>query len=177
MPSDKQSQSIDATLKRNSQEFINTISNPFKQWFFLWYKLPAAWYMGVRLKKLSADEAVVTVPYSWRSQNPFRSTYFAAQAAAAEFSTGILASMAIHKRGKVSMLITNMTAEYLKKVNKTATFTCSSGPEIFAAAQRAIDSGEGQTISVESVGTMIDESGQKVVVSRFTFTWSFKAKK
>ena len=157
-------------------EFIKKFMNPLNQWLFLWYKLPAAKYMGVKVRKLTPDQSIVTVPYNWRSQNPFRSTYFAAQAAAAEMSTGILASMAIYNRGKISMLITDMRAEYIKKVNKLATFTCDAGPEIFEAVQRAIDSGEGQTITAESVGTMPDENGQPIVVSRFWFTWSFKAK-
>jgi hypothetical protein len=157
-------------------EFVKKFMNPVNQWLFLWWKLPAAKYMGIKVRKLDPEQSIVTVPYNWRSQNPFRSTYFAAQAAAAEMSTGILASMAIYQRGKISMLITDMQAEYYKKVDKVATFTCSMGPEIFEAVQRAIDTKEGQTITAESIGTMPGENGQLIVVSKFSFTWSFKAK-
>lgn len=160
----------------DTAKFIKKIMNPLNQWLFLWLKLPAAKYMGVKLRELTPKKSVVTVPYNWRSQNPFRSTYFAAQAAAAEFSTGVLASMAIYNRGKISMLITGMTAEYIKKVDKLATFTCTSGADFFEAAQRAIDSGEGQSITVESIGTMPDKDGKPMVVSKFYFTWSLKAK-
>ena len=159
-----------------TERFIKKFMNPLNQWLFLFLKLPAAWYMGVKVKVLNTEKAVVTVPYSWRSQNPFKSTYFAAQAAAAEMSTGILCSLAIYDRGKISMLITDMRAEYIKKVNKKASFVCEMGPEVFEMVQRAIDSGEGQTLTMESIGTMPDEKGNPVVVSKFYFTWSVKAK-
>jgi hypothetical protein len=88
----------------------------------------------------------------------------------------ILCSLAIHERGKISMLITDMRAEYIKKVNKKATFTCEMGPEVFEMVQKAIDSGEGQSLTMESIGTMPGEDGNPIVVSKFYFTWSVKAK-
>jgi hypothetical protein len=159
-----------------TEQFIRKFMNPFNQWLFLLLKLPAALFMGVRVKVLNTEKSIVTVPYGWKSQNPFKSTYFAAQAAAAEMSTGILCSLAIHERGKISMLITDMRAEYIKKVNKKATFTCEMGPEVFEMVQKAIDSGEGQSLTMESIGTMPGEDGNPIVVSKFYFTWSVKAK-
>jgi acyl-coenzyme A thioesterase PaaI-like protein len=161
---------------QKTASFIKKFMNPLNQWLFLFAKLPAALFMGVKVVKLDTEKSVVTVPYRWRSQNPFKSTYFAAQAAAAEMSTGILCSLAIHGRGKISMLITDMRAEYIKKVNKKATFTCSMGPEVFEMVAKAIETGEGQTLTMESIGTMPGEDGKAVVVSKFYFTWSVKAK-
>ncbi len=160
----------------HTTSFIKKFMRPVNQRLFLWAKLPAAAFMGVRVRELSTQKSVVTIPYGWRSQNPFKSIYFAAQAAAAEMSTGIIASMAIHKRGKISMLVADMRAEYTKKANKKTTFTCNMGAEIFDTVQKAIDSKEGQTITVESIGTIPGDDGQPVVVSRFYFTWTFKVK-
>lgn len=159
-----------------TKNFIKKFMNPFNQWIFLFAKLPAALFMGVKVKELSVEKSIVTVPYSWRSQNPFKSTYFAAQAAAAEMSTGILCSLAIHQRGKISMLITDMKAEYIKKVNKKSTFTCNMGPEVFEMVEKAIQTGEGQTLTMESIGTVAGDDGSAVVVSKFYFTWSVKTK-
>ena len=50
----------------------------FRLW--TWRALPLAAFAGVRLTRLDGDVAVVRLPGGWRSQNPFRSTYFAAQA-------------------------------------------------------------------------------------------------
>jgi hypothetical protein len=163
-------------ISKLTEGFIKKFMNPLNQWLFLIMKLPGAWFMGVKVVQLSTESSTVTIPYSWRSQNPFKSTYFAAQAAAAEMSTGILCSLAIHGKGKISMLITGMKAEYIKKVNKKATFSCTMGKEVFEMVQKAVETGEGQTLEMLSIGTIKDENGQEITVSKFYFTWSVKAK-
>jgi len=157
-------------------KFIKRLTNPFLQRFFLLAKLPAAFFMGTRVQTITPEEAVVTVPYGWRSQNPFKSIYFAAQAAAAEMSTGVLAMLAIQGRGRVSMLITEMDATYGKKANQLATFRCQDGQKAIEAVKKAIETGEPQTVTMESIGTQVGENGEEVEVSRFHFTWSFKVK-
>lgn len=153
-------------------KFIKAFDNYFVQKFFLLIKLPSALFMGVKVIELSPEKARVSVPYKWRSQNPFKSIYFAAQASAAEMSTGLLAMMALQGRGNVSMLITGMEGTFVKKGTSKTVFTCTESYKIFDAVKKAIETGEPQVVSVETVG--IQESGE--VVSKFTFTWSFKAK-
>jgi acyl-coenzyme A thioesterase PaaI-like protein len=159
------------------KKYIKQLSNPILQRLFLFAKLPSASFMGIRVKSVSPHQAKVTVPYKWRSQNPFKSTYFAAQAAAAEMSTGVLAMLALQGRGKISMLITNMEATYGKKAVSTATFTCLEGQKVIDTVQKAIETGEAQDVTLLTIGTQIDKNGQEVEVSRFLFTWSFKVKK
>ena len=57
---------------------------------FYFQKLPAAFFSGVRIKEVGETKCRVSVPYKWFTQNPFRSTYFACLAMAAEMSTGAL---------------------------------------------------------------------------------------
>lgn len=159
------------------KKYLKQLSNPILQRLFLFAKLPSAFFMGIKVRSVTSSEAKVTVPYSWRSQNPFKSTYFAAQAAAAEMSTGVLAMLALQGRGKVSMLITKMEATYGKKAISKATFTCLEGQKVMDAVKKAIETGEGQEVKMLTIGTQIDKNGQEVEVSRFFFTWSFKAKK
>lgn len=158
------------------KKFLKQIHNPILQRIFLIAKLPSAFFMGVRMKKVTPQEAHVSVPYGWRSQNPFKSTYFAAQAAAAEMSTGVLSMLALQGRGKVSMLITKIEGTYGKKANKTATFVCKEGDKAAQAVRRAIETGESQEIIMLSVGTQVNDKGEIEEVSRFEFTWSFKVK-
>jgi hypothetical protein len=159
------------------KKYIKQLSNPILQRLFLFAKLPSAFFMGVKVRSVTPSEAKVTVPYAWRSQNPFKSTYFAAQAAAAEMSTGVLAMLALQGRGRVSMLITKMEATYGKKAISTATFTCLEGQKVIDAVQKTIETGEAQAVTMLTIGTQIDKNGQEIEVSRFLFTWSFKAKK
>ena len=153
------------------EKFVGRIKNPLMMPFFLLYKLPLGFVAGLRVKSADEHRCEVTVPYGWRTQNPFRSTYFAAQSMAAEMSTGVLAMLACDLApASVAMLIVNMDASFGKKATDTSTFTCENGDAIFAAVQRAVETGEPQTVTAETVGRM--PNGDEV--SRFTFTWSFK---
>jgi acyl-coenzyme A thioesterase PaaI-like protein len=151
--------------------FLRLAQSPRFTLFLLW-KLPAAWFMGVRVERCTAAAATVRVPYGWRSQNPFRSTYFAAQVAAAEMSTGLLAMAALQGRPAVSMLVVSLAAEFLKKARETVFFTCEDGPAVEAAVERALATGEAQMLTMQSVGRLPDGS----VAARIGITWSFKIK-
>ena len=157
-----------------SSTFLALLNHAFKSKLFLLTKLPAAFFSGVRLKQATAEACVTTVPYKWFSQNPFRSTYFACLAMAAELSTGALAMAHIYKRSPaVSMLIVKMEANYFKKATGRTTFTCSDGLRMKELVEKAITTGEAQTFTARSIG--INAEGQQV--AEFLFTWSFKAKR
>ena len=138
--------------------------------FFL-AKLPLALMAGLKVRELSRERCAASVPYGWRSTNPFKSTYFAAQAMAAELSTGSLALFATTLAPEsVAFLIVGMEAEFGKKATALTTFTCAEGAKIFAAVDETLRTGEGTTARVETVGTAPDGT----IVARFHFTWSFK---
>lgn len=150
------------------------MKHPVKSRVFLFTKLPAAFFSGVRVMNVDEKQCMVTVPYKWFSQNPFRSTYFACLAMAAELTTGSLAMVHIYKRKPaVSMLIVKMEATYLKKAIGTTTFTCAEGASLKEAIEKAIATGDPQTLVTRSSG--VNEQGESV--AEFLFTWSFKIKK
>ncbi len=139
---------------------------------FLLWKLPSAWFMGIGVRFCDGEKAVVRLPYGWRSQNPFQSTYFAAQCAAAELSTGILALTHLQEKPPVSMLVTRIEAEFLKKAAEQLLFTCGDGKALEVVIQQALDTNEAQVFRAASIGTLPDgtEAG------RVWITWSFKKK-
>lgn len=140
---------------------------------FLLFKLPAAYFTGVRLHKITDQSAIIKVRHRWINQNPFRSLYYGVQAMAAELSTGVLVMKKIYATGKpVSMLVTRQEAEFTKKATGLITFTCSQAALIDEALQKTLVTGEGQVIKLQSQG--IDESGEQV--SAFEFEWSIKLK-
>ena len=61
-------------MNTNAPEFIKMMKHPVKFRMFLFFKLPAAFFAGVRVREVDEKKCVVTVPYKWLSQNPFRST-------------------------------------------------------------------------------------------------------
>ncbi|MGB3545398.1 MAG: hypothetical protein WBA17_00375, partial [Saprospiraceae bacterium] len=72
------------TLTAAQTDYLRDVNTPWKMRlaFFL-RKLPTLFWWGVRVKSATEDRAEVTIPYTWRTQNPFKSVYFAAQAGAA----------------------------------------------------------------------------------------------
>jgi hypothetical protein len=156
-----------------SPEFIRLANHPLKLRLFLLMKLPAAFFSGVRIREMDIHHCKVSVPYRWGTQNPFRSTYFACLAMAAELSTGAIAMSMIYKRKQpVSMLIVKMESAYFKKATGRTYFTCSDGKAMQEAVAKAISSGEAQTFTALSSGK--NDAGEKV--AEFRFTWSFRVK-
>ncbi|HSK80282.1 MAG TPA: DUF4442 domain-containing protein [Thermoanaerobaculia bacterium] len=154
-----------------ARKLRSRMTNPWLLRGFMLAKLPLALFAGLRVRELSDDRCVVTVPYGWRSTNPFRSTYFAALSMAAEMSTGAPAMMAAELAPQpVAMLIVGMEASFEKKATATTAFVCEDGPKAFAAVAETVRTGEPATVRMETVGRLPDNT----LVARFVFTWSFK---
>lgn len=141
---------------------------------YTFFKLPSAWWCGVRLKHLDDKKAVATVTHRWVNQNPFNSMFWAVQGMAAELVTGAMVSDQIRESGqKISMLVQNNNANFSKKATGKITFTCEDGHLIAEALKKTIQTGEGQTLWMKSVGVNSDG----VVVSTFNFEWTVRLKK
>ncbi len=138
------------------------------------FKLPSVYLLGIRVKSIDRGCCTVSVKHRWINQNPFKSLFWAVQGMAAELTTGALVMAKIQEsRKKVSMLVTTNNATFTKKATGRVTFVCNDGELIDHALQKAIETGEGQTIWMKSVGTNTDG----VEVSTFNFEWSIKVKK
>ena len=155
----------------NSQTFFKQVQQKLSFAVFLWYKLPAAFWSGVRLQKADESGAVAVVPFKRFSQNPFGSTYFACLSMAAELSTGILVMAALHgRKPSFAMLVVKNEAEYYKKAVSPTYFTCTDYGLILQAIDKAKQTGEAQTIRLRSIGK--DKDGNEI--AQFWFTWSIK---
>jgi len=157
-----------------SSELVRRLTSPLKLRLFFLAKLPLALAAGVRLQTLDETSCTASVPYGWRTTNPFRSTYFAALAMAAELSTGAFGMLATRLAPEpVAMLIVGMTAGFEKKATARATFTCEDGDAAFAAVRATLATGEPATADLTTIGRLPDGT----VVARFTFRWSFKRRR
>ena len=149
------------------------IYTPAKFNQFLFFKLPSAFWCGVRVKTVTDTTCVVTVKHRWINQNPFNSMYFAVQAMAAEMATGALVIAQIKNSGKnISMLVANNKSNFSKKATGLITFTCQDGNLIEQAIKQTIATGEGQTFWMKSIGV----NQQGIQVSEMDFEWSVKIK-
>ena len=155
------------------EKILKAVRNNFKMRFFMLRKLPLAFIAGLKVIHIDDEKASVSIPFKFLNQNPFQSIYFAALAMAAELSTGILAITSVQTASKpVSMLVFEMSANFTKKATGKIIFSCDEGIEIERAIEDSIKTGEGQIVTVTSVG--VDNAGDQV--AEFKFTWTFKPK-
>ncbi len=160
-------------MNPHTTAFIRLLKHPVKFRLFLLLRLPSAFFCGVRVRDIDEKHCVVTVPYKWFSQNPFRSTYFACLSMAAEMSTGALALAHLHKRNPpVSMLVVKVESEYFKKATRRTAFVCEDGDAMLEVIEESVATGEGRTFRAKSTGK--NPAGE--TVAEFYITWSFKAK-
>lgn len=140
---------------------------------FMMYKLPAAYFTGVRARAISETSCTTSVRHRWINQNPFKSMFWAVQGMAAELSTGALVMSEIRESGKpISMLLVNNKASFTKKAVGRINFVCEDGEKITDAIKKAIETGEGQSCWMHSTAT--NKEGE--IVSQFDFEWALKLK-
>jgi phage terminase large subunit-like protein len=152
---------------------LKKLNNRFLFRLFLLRSLPAAFFSGIRIGQVSLSSSVILVRYSWFSQNPFQSIYFACLSMAAEMSSGILAL--VHTRDKspkVSMLVLGVESSFHKKAVGTIRFECNDGEVIQQAISATISTGQGTSCDTLSKG--FDQQGR--CVAEFKIKWSFKQK-
>lgn len=156
-----------------STQFILQMQHPVRFRLFLFSKLPSAYFAGIRIIEINESLCAVTVPFKWFTQNPFRSTYFACLSMAAEMSTGALSMAHLYKSDPaVSMLVTRVEGNFLKKATGITTFTCNDGKLIKQTIADAVTSGEPRIIRAASTGK--NHKGE--IIAEFFVTWSFKAR-
>ena len=160
-----------ALFNERADKIRHRVLSPFGFRIFMWQQVPLAAFAGLSLRSLDEGGCTVILPGGWRTQNPFRSTYFAAQAMAAEMSTGAPAAVLVQGcEAKVSMLVTEVRARYTKKIAGASQFTFREIGEMADTIERAAQTGEPATYVARSVGR--SQTGE--VVSEFEVTWSFK---
>lgn len=144
---------------------------PWRFRAYLWLKLPLAAGAGLSLRRLDDSGCTVGLPGGWRTQNPFRSTYFAAQAMAAEMSTGAPAMILVQSApASIAMLLRGIEAVFTKRIQGPSLFTFEDVAGLKAAIAKAAASGESESYTGRSIGTGPDGA----TASEFRVTWSFK---
>jgi hypothetical protein len=147
------------------------ILRPWSFRAYLCMRLPLAAAAGLRLESLDESGCRVSLPGGWRTQNPFRSTYFAAQAMAAEMSTGAPAMVLVGGAAEsVSMLVREVRGVFTKRIVGRSVFTFEDVAGMKAVVDRAALGGDGVTYVARSVARAAD--GQ--AAAGFEITWSFK---
>lgn len=136
-------------------------------------KMPLAWWSGLRIDELEPERCRVSVPYRWRTTNPFGCTHFAALAMAGELSTGALVMAALEGApGRGSMIMNRAEVTYTRRATGRSTFTCTEGHLLDAAVRAAVTSGEWTEVTLSTAGQ--DAAGEPL--SSMHFTWAVRVR-
>jgi len=159
------------TLNARSEAVRRRLLRPWNFRLYLWARLPLAACAGLSLRRLDDAGCTVALPGGWRTQNPFRSMYFAAQAMAAEMSTGAPAMMlAEGASASVSMLVREVRGVFTRRIQGEAEFTFGDLAAMRDTVDRAVATGESESFVARSTGRAKDGAA----ASEFEITWSFK---
>ena len=161
-------------LNEKQLRLASQVTSNFKFPLYLMKSLPMGWLAGLRIRELTPEKCVTSVPFKNLNKNPFKSIYFAVQSMAAELSTASPCLLAITgQKPSVAFIIVDLKATFTKKATDRVYFTCEDGAKAFDAVERCIATGESAEATFKTVGKMKDGT----VVSEFEFTWSFKQRK
>ena len=139
----------------------------------LLFKLPAAYFTGVRVTYLDSEKCKASVKYRWINQNPFKSMFWAVQGMAAELTTGALVMVKIKQENHdISMLLAATNGSFIKRSRERVTFICYDGKLVDQAIANAVNSREAQSIKMTAHG--VDDEGMEI--SNFTFEWTIKVR-
>ncbi len=155
------------------QKFFKQSRNNFLMRLYQLKSVPGAFWFRLKVEKMDENEATVSIPLSWRTRNPFGSIYFVGQMAAAEYSTALFVYSRILLADNVKFIVKEAKAEFVGRTSGRTYFTCDDPDMIDSAIQKAIETGEQQTVLLPSTGRL--KSGE--IVSKVWITWTFKHKK
>lgn len=143
---------------------------PVKFRLFSLVSMPAARFAGLRMDHLDETTCVTSIPGGWRSQNPFKTMYWAVQGMGAELATGA-APFAMSKSmpEKLRMFVVGTDATFTKRAKGRISFTCNDVSAAKEAIEMSVSTGESAECDMSAVGT--DSSGD--IVSEWVFKWNF----
>ena len=149
---------------------FRSLLGPVKFRLFSLVSMPTARFAGLRMDHLDDSSCVTSIPGGWRSQNPFKTMYWAVQGMGAELATGAAPfAMSRAMREKLRMFVVGTDATFTKRAKGRISFTCE---DVFAAREAielSASTGESVECDMKSVGT--DSSGD--IVSEWIFKWNF----
>ena len=163
----------DVYVQKKLNKMTNLLKNPVSFRAFTLGKMPLGFLAGLHVLELDETNCKVGIPGGWRTQNPFKSMYWAAQGMAAEMAAGLHPAIYTSATDtKVNMILAKCEGRFTRQCIGKGTFVCNSGDAIRRAVAETAVSGE--RVPCPVIVTGHDPDGH--VVSEWEFTWSFKGK-
>lgn len=145
-------------------------------WYFGFTKIPLILFVRPKINVLDQEQCILTIPLRRRTKNHLNSLYFGALAVGADLACGLLAMHIIsNSKRSISLVFKDVQADFLKRVDSDAVFSCVEGQEILTLIQNVIESGERQHKTLKIQVTSPEKYGDEVLAT-FSLTLSLKEK-
>ena len=149
------------------------LRSPWKVAAFTATMMPLGAMAGLRIDHVDRDGCVTSLPGGWRTQNPFKSMFWAAQGMAAEMATGVPALVGVREAPvPVRMILAGCEGQFVRMCKTRARFVFERADLVWEALETTLATGESVECPLPVVG--YDAHGEEV--SRWRFTWSFRAR-
>lgn len=134
-------------------------------------RIPMMFYARPSIAEISPERIVVRIPLRRRTRNHLGSMYFGALNVGADCAAGALAMHLIRQRPeRISLVISDFSAEFLKRAEGDVDFCCSQGHEISNLVARAAASDERVEMPVRVVATVPDQGNDPVATFKLTLS-------
>ena len=132
--------------------------------------MPAAWFAGLQMDEIDDKICTTSLPGGWRTQNPFKTMYWAVQGMGAELATGAVPfAISRSMSEKLRMFVVGTNAKFIKRAKGRITFTCDEVMKTREAIEESMKSGKPVEVDLISIGR--DKTGE--IVSEWIFKWNF----
>ncbi len=172
------SQSVQSGVAVLQEGIPQGLKNTFYLRAFGLTQVPMLFFISPSVVELSEKRCEVRVPLTRRSSNHLGSMYFGALAAGADCAGGLMAMRLIQTEAKnqISLVFKDFHADFLKRAEGDTHFICEQGEEIRALVEKALATGERQSLPVRVTAVVPSHSAEEPV-AQFTLTLSLKNKK
>ncbi|MGB0647000.1 MAG: DUF4442 domain-containing protein [Bradymonadia bacterium] len=155
------------------EKTFRLLDGPIKSFVGQFISMPLGSFAGLSIEQVDASKCIVTLPGGWRTQNPFKSTYWAAQGMAAEMASGVIPMAYVRAAGvPIRMILAGVSGRFVKMCKGPSTFTCYVEDHVKEAMRETLMSGRSVGCNLTSIGH--DSTGD--TVSEWSFSWSFRAR-
>jgi len=141
------------------------------------FNAPLLGFAGPQLLELNSEKTVVKIPLNWRTlRRDLKSMYLGALVMGADVASGLLAFSLQEKfpGKKFSIIFKKIDSDFLKRPESDVVFTCSCGKEVEAMMQKAIDTGQRQSLDVPVIATCPRKLGNEPI-AKFVLALTVKA--
>jgi acyl-coenzyme A thioesterase PaaI-like protein len=134
-------------------------------------KIPMLFYARPRIAEISAERVIVRIPLRRRTRNHLGSMYFGALGVGADCAVGALAMHLIRQRSeRISLIIRDFSAEFLKRAEGDVEFCCCQGREISNLVAQAAASDGRIEMPVRVVATVPAQGDDPVATFKLTLS-------